>query len=130
MHTCRMRACCLCMHASHNHPWQSDPLGLLRHVRWACRSLWASLLGSLAALPPAAAAEVVSAVHARIAGAGQTVAPRLRAEPFGDAALTQVRSCGNVRSELCCRGMQSGKVSAVPQIRDPPVAALAQVHLC
>lgn len=66
---------------------------LLTYLGRACRSLWAGLLGSLAALPPAAAAEVVAAVHARIAGAGQTVPPRLRAEPFGDAALGQVCAC-------------------------------------
>ncbi|KAK9836971.1 hypothetical protein WJX81_003433 [Elliptochloris bilobata] len=54
------------------------------------RPLWAGLLGSLIALPPAAAAQVVAAVRARVTGASASVPPRLRAEPFGDAVLWQL----------------------------------------
>jgi len=59
-------------------------------MRGVRRPLWAGLLGALAALPPAAAAEAVSAVHARLARAGPAVAARLRAAPFSDAVLGEV----------------------------------------
>ncbi len=63
---------------------------MLNAPRGVRRPLWAGLLGALAALPPAAAAEAVSDVHARLARAGPAVAARLRAAPFSDAVLGQV----------------------------------------
>ena len=48
------------------------------------------MLHHLAALPPTLQLEVLQTVSSRVLYAVPAPAPRLQAEPFGDAALTQV----------------------------------------
>ena len=55
------------------------------------RPLWATLLHHLAALPPLTTVEVLQTISGRVLHAMPALAPRLQAEPFGDAALAQVR---------------------------------------
>ena len=54
------------------------------------RPLWAAMLHHLAALPPSIIVEVLRIVDAKVLHAAPAPAPRLQAEPFGDAALAQV----------------------------------------
>ena len=48
------------------------------------------LLHHLAALPPLTATEILQTLGNRVLYSAPALAPRLQAEPFGDAALAQV----------------------------------------
>lgn len=94
--------------------WQaSQPSPSVERLSGAPRSLWVGLLGSLTALPPAAAAEVVSAVHVRLKGAGASVPPRLRAQAFGDIVLTQVQTLLGLHF---CYGFHAVACASVAQL--------------